>query len=265
MKRNNLFETGCAVLSERGRAVRRIAYSFLNVMICLTAQSGYAGGYVKAAVDAMTTVPQLVRLSDVIGVGTATNCTREGVTLNVSSYWFGDPGSNTLYLSTKPYGTQMPTLSNGVSVVFFATTNLHIYLSDVGRKAEWNFNVGVDMCDWNYPFARTNSLPSIPLSFVGNDRAVFNVDEDEGNLTLFASNLVQCMRIQPNVTNYYELVKITSFSGKEKRVKSDKNWSLFNSVQYDSLPMIELMAADTNLPPFLLNWARGRKNVLLNQ
>jgi hypothetical protein len=224
-----------------------------------------AGGYVKASVDSMTTVPQLVRLADVIGIGTATNCTDEGVILNVSSYWLGNPGSNKLYLSTNPYGTQMPTLSNGVSVVFFATTNLHIYLSDVGRKMEWNFNVGVDMCDWNYPFARTNSLPSIPLSFVGSDRAVFNIYEDEGNLTLFASNLVQCMRIQPNVTNYYELVRITSYQGRDKRVKDDKIWSLLNSVQHDSLPMIELMAADTNLPPFILNWAKGRLNILNTQ
>jgi len=216
-------------------------------------------------IDSMTTVPQLVRLADVIGIGTPTNCTDEGVTIHVSSYWLGNPGSNTLYMSTNPYGTLMPTLSNGVPVVFFATTNLHIYANDVGRKAEWDFNVGVNMFDWNYPFARTKSPPSIPLSFVISDRAVFNVGEDDGNLTLFASNLVQCMRIQPNVTNYYDLVKITSFSGKEKRVKSDKNWSLFNSVQYDSLPMIELMAADTNLPPVLLNWARGRKNVILNQ
>jgi hypothetical protein len=224
-----------------------------------------AGGYVKDAVDSMTTVPQLVRLADVIGVGTATNCTEDGVTVNVSSYWLGDPGSNTLYLSTAPYGTQMPTLSNGVSVVFFATTNLHVYANDVGRNMEWDFNVGVNMFDWNYPFARTKPLPSIPLSFVISDRAVFNEDEDDGNLTLFASNLVQCMRIQPNVTNYYNLVKITSFSGKEKRVKHDKNWSLFNSVLYDSLPMIELMAADTNLPPILLNWARGRLNILNGQ
>lgn len=249
------------MLSVRGRAVRGIAYSFLNVMICLTAQSGY----VKDAVDSMTTVPQLVRLADVIGIGTATNCTYEGVTLNVSSYWLGDPGSNTLYLSTNPYGTQMPTLSNGVSVVFFATTNLHMYLSDVDWNENWNFNVGVNMFDWNYPFARTNSLPSIPLSLVGSARAVFNVNEDGGNLTLFASNLVQCMRIQPNVTNYYNLAKITSFRDKDKRVKSDKIWSLLNSVQYDSRPMIELMVADTNLPPFILNWAKGRLNILNTQ
>lgn len=224
-----------------------------------------AGDYDKTSVDAMTTVPQLVRLSDVIGVGTATNCTNEGVVLNVSSYWLGDPGSNTLYLTTNPYGTEMPIISNGVSVVFFATTNLHVYLSDVGGNENWNFNVGVSMFDWNYPFARTNALPSIPLSFVGCDRAVFNLNEDEGNLTLFASNLVQCMRIQPNVTNYYELVKINSFSGKDKRVKYDKIWSLLNSAQYDSLPMIQLMAADTNLPPVILNWAKGRLNILLNQ
>jgi len=73
------------------------------------------------------------------------------------------------------------------------------------------------------------------------------------------------MRIQPNVTNYYNLVKITSFSGKDKRVKADKIWSLFNSVSHDSLPMIELMAADTNLPPFMLNWAKARRNTLLKQ
>jgi hypothetical protein len=224
-----------------------------------------AGGYVKDAVDSMTTVPQLVRLADVIGVGTATNCTEDGVTVNVSSYWLGDPGSNTLYLSTDSYGTQMPTLSNGVSVVFFATTNLHIYLNDVGRNMEWDFNVGVNMFDWNYPFTKTKLPPSIPLSFVGNSRAVFNTNEDDGNLTLFASNLVQCMRIQPNVTNYYNLVKITSFSGQDKRVKSDKVLSLFNSVQYDSLPMIELMTADTNLPPILLNWAKARRNALNGQ
>jgi hypothetical protein len=224
-----------------------------------------ADGYVKATVDSMTTVPQLVRLADVIGVGTATNCTNDGVTLNVSSYWLGDPGSNTLYLSTAPYGTQMPTLSNGVSVVFFATTNLHIYLSDVDWNEDWNFNVGVNMFDWNYPFARTNSLPTIPLSLVLSDRAVFNVNEDGGNLMLFASNLVQCMRIQPNVTNYYNLVKITSFNDKDNRGKRDKIWSLLNSVQHDSLPMIQLMAADTNLPPFILNWARGRLNTLNGQ
>ena len=223
----------------------------------------FADAYIKTTIDSMTTVPQLVRLADVIGVGTATNCTEDGVTINVSSYWLGDPGSNTLYLSTDSYGTQMPTLSNGAFVVFFATTNLHIYLSDVGRKADWNFNVGVDMCDWNYPFARTNALPSIPLSFVGSGRAVFHTDEDDGNLMLFASNLVQCMRIQPNVTNYYELVRITSYQGREKRIKDDKIWSLLNSVQYDSLPMIELMAADTNLPPFILNWAKARRNTLL--
>jgi len=216
-------------------------------------------------IDSMTTVPQLVRLADVIGVGTATNCTDDGVTIHVSSYWLGNPGSNTLYLSTNPYGTQMPTLSNGVPVVFFATTNLHIYVNDVGWNDNWDFNVGVNICDWNYPFARTKSPPSIPLSFVISDRAVFNVNEDDGNLTLFASNLVHCMRIQPNVTNYYDLVKITSFSGKEKRVKHDKNWSLLNSVRHDSLPMIELMAADTNLPPVLLNWAKARRNTLLKQ
>jgi len=73
------------------------------------------------------------------------------------------------------------------------------------------------------------------------------------------------MRIQPNVTNYYNLAKITSFRDKDKRVKSDKIWSLLNSVQYDSRPMIELMVADTNLPPFILNWAKGRLNILNTQ
>jgi len=225
----------------------------------------FASGYSKNVIDTMTTVPQLVKLADVVGVGSTTNCTEDGVTINVSSYWLGNPGSNTLYLSTDSYGTSMPTFSNGVSVVFFATTNLHIFFSDVGWKDTWDFNVGVGMFDWNYPFARTKPLPSIPLSFVGSGRAVFNVNEDEGALTLFASNLVQCMRVQPNVTNYYNLVKVTSLGGQNTRRKVDKVISLLQSAQYDSLPMIQLMAADTNLPPLLLNWSKGRLNILNSQ
>jgi hypothetical protein len=53
---------------------------------------------------------------------------------------------------------------------------------------------------------------------------------------------------------------VTLFGGKEKRVKYDKNRSLFNSVLYDSLPMIELMDADTNRPPALLNGAKAWRN-----
>jgi hypothetical protein len=194
---------------------------------------------------AQTTLPQQARLCDVAGVGTVIAGSASNVVVHVDTWWLGEGETNVLGIVSDEL--EMPIPSAETVVVFFATTNIH-YRSHLTRAEQEFVDPGVSPYHWDYPRARTNALPSTGLSFFGAHRGWFPADEGNGQVMAFASNLVQCVRVQPSAQAYYSLLRNngTGWTAPE-RIVQDVRYSLWMSSYFDGTNILSLMVADTNL------------------
>ena len=145
-------------------------------------------------------IPRLVQDADVAGVGEFINQPSRNTPIArvlVHDYWAGDPGTNVLQVSLvgSDYLTDWVFPTN-VPVVFFA----------MKKSSYFDYTHGwTDIT--NLAEIYTNEAELAVLSFPGGDRAWFRTTRDAGLLYTFATNLWDCLRANPNSTNYYEVLR----------------------------------------------------------
>ncbi len=141
--------------------------------------------------DAMT-VPRYVQVATSAGVGVFTGaCSLTNVTfvdIHVQEWWTPDPGTNTVRLHKIDRLNDEWMFPTNIPVVFFAVT-----------KAQWH---GEDAA-----YYLTNAAERAELTFANVNRSWFRTTRDNGLVYAFATNLWNCVRINPNPTNYYEVLR----------------------------------------------------------
>ena len=145
-----------------------------------------------------TTIPGLVEGADVAGVGTFLNqptTNNPFASVLVQDYWGGGRETNVLRINVSPYHWQTDwVFPTNVPVVFFAVKRIsYTNGSDVVNQAEFYQTMPQEWLD--------------ELSFPGGDAAWFRTTRDNGLLYEFATNLWNCARVNPNPTNYYEVLR----------------------------------------------------------
>lgn len=139
-----------------------------------------------------STIPLLVKYSSVAGVGTFVgDCSATNVSfvdIHVQQWWTPDPGTNAVRIykiKNLPDEWMFPT---NIPVVFFAKTKAQWY----GEDAEHYL---------------TNAVERAEFTFGDVDRSWFRTPRDNGLVYTFATNLWNCVRANPNPTNYYEVLR----------------------------------------------------------
>ena len=94
-----------------------------------------------------------------------------------------------------------------VPIAFFAVTKLQVY-----GEHPVLFTDSPDFCF-------TNEEERIKLVFLEVDRSWFRTTRDNGIVYSFATNLWECLRSNPNSTNYYEVLRDT-----ERSVSMQDSW-----------------------------------------
>ncbi len=149
-------------------------------------------------------LPKLISSFDYVGIGQFIgDCSITNVSfadIHVQQWWTPDPGTNTMRIrkiSNLPDEWIFPT---NVPVVFFVAT-----------KADWYGN--------DAEFYLTNTAERAELTFINADRSWFRTTRDSGLVYAFATNLWECMRANPNPTNYYAVLRDT-----ERTVSEQDSW-----------------------------------------
>lgn len=149
-------------------------------------------------------LPKLISSFDYVGIGHFIgDCSTTNVSfadISVQQWWTPDPGTNTVRvrkIDRLPDEWIFPT---NVPVVFFVAT-----------KADWYGE--------NAEFYLTNAAERAELTFINADRSWFRTTRDNGLVYSFATNLWECMRTNPNPTNYYAVLRDT-----ERMVSEQDSW-----------------------------------------
>ena len=176
-----------------------------------------------------TTIPGLVEGADVAGVGTFLNqptTNNPFASVLVQDYWGGGRETNVLRINVSPYHWQTDwVFPTNVPIVFFAVKRIsYTNGSDVVNQAEFYQNMPQEWLD--------------ELSFPGGDYAWFRTTRDNGLLYEFATNLWNCVRENPNSTNYYEVLreaeKIPFSSSSRLWIDAARDFSFFLRSSSDS-------------------------------
>ena len=157
-----------------------------------------------------TTIPGLVEGADVAGVGTFLNqptTSSPFVSVLVQDYWRRGSETNILHINVSPFQWETDwVFPTNTPVVFFAIKrSSHTNNSEIVNLAEFYQTMPQEWLD--------------ELSFPGGDYAWFRTTRDNGLLYEFATNLWNCVRDNPNPTNYYEVLrnaKNVSFSSSSR-------------------------------------------------
>lgn len=142
-------------------------------------------------------IPGLVGFAEVAGIGEFLNqpsVDSPHAIMKVSDYWVGDPGSNVVRIITRNPSSTDWVFPTNTPVVFFAITRGYVLtnnFSDVG----------------NMPPVDTTGIDLTELHFPGGDSAWFRTTRDNGLLYEFATNLWDCIRVNPNQTRFYEVLR----------------------------------------------------------
>ena len=99
-----------------------------------------------------------------------------------------------------------------VPVVFFAVTKRQMY-------ADHDAFLIPDAYPPEYCYSITNETEMAKLMFSEVDRSWFRVTRDNGLIYTFATNLWNCMRANPNPTNYYEVLRDA-----ERTISREDSW-----------------------------------------
>lgn len=149
-------------------------------------------------------VPLLVKYSSAVGVGTFVgDCSVTNVSfadIHVQQWWTPDPGTNAIRIQKVTGIPDEWTFPTNVPVAFFAITKAQWY----GEDAEYYLPSAAERAE---------------LTFGDVDRAWFRTTRDDGLLHSFATNLWECVRVNPNPTNYYEVLRDA-----ERTVSRNDSW-----------------------------------------
>ena len=160
-------------------------------------------------------VSDLVRGASCAGVGQFLNepsVDSPFVDIQVQQWWTPLLETNVVRIhELDPYSTNWVFPTN-VPVVFFAVTKRQMY---DGTPAL----VIPDQYPPEWVYSITNAAEMAKLMFIEVDRAWFRTTRDNGLVYTFATNLWECMRTNPNPTNYYEVLRDA-----ERTVSKQASW-----------------------------------------
>jgi len=166
-------------------------------------------------------VSDLIRAARCAGIGVFLNepsPTAPAVDILVQEWWtppLTNPVVRIHELDPNSTNWVFPT---NVPVVFFASSKRLMY----SKHEAW---VIPDHYPPEWVYSITNAEESAKLMFLDVDRAWFRTTRDNGLVHAFATNLWNCMRTNPNPTNYYEVLRDT-----ERTVSEQESWR----VNFDS-------------------------------
>ncbi len=72
-------------------------------------------------------LPLQAGVCDIVGIGVVTNSTESSISINVENFWIGNPGSNTLTISTDH---ALPPVTNTPIVIFASSYALPRYFAE---------------------------------------------------------------------------------------------------------------------------------------
>ena len=160
-------------------------------------------------------VSDLVRGASCAGVGQFLNEPSPSslfVDIQVQQWWTPPLATNIVRIhELDPYSTNWVFPTN-VPVVFFALTKRQMY---DGTPAL----VSPDQYPPEWVYSITNATEMAKLMFPDTDRSWFRTTRDNGLINAFATNLWNCMRANPNPTNYYEVLRDA-----ERSVSEQASW-----------------------------------------
>lgn len=175
----------------------------------------------KKLYSAAPLVSDLIRGARCAGIGVFLNepsTNAPAVDILVQEWWTSPLTNSVVQIhELDPYSTNWVFPTN-VPVVFFALSKRQMYS---GHTA-W---VNPDPYPPEWVYSITNAEESAKLMFLDVDRAWFRTTRDNGLVHAFATNLWNCMRTNPNPTNYYEVLRDT-----ERTVPDQASWR----VNFDS-------------------------------
>ena len=142
-------------------------------------------------------IPSFVRGATAAGVGVFINVpspTNPVVDIEVQNWWTTNPSTNNALriYSIDDWGETNWIFPTNVPVVFFANAASNVVI---------NTCIGEDIV------ARMSQTEREQLIFPLADRSWFRVSRDNGLMYEFTTNLWQHMRVNPNTTNQYELLR----------------------------------------------------------
>lgn len=182
------------------------------------------------------------------GIGTVVESSITNIKLTVTEYWLGNPGTNSLNITTDMEDMEVATIHS--NIVFFAVTNEHYQAR--------TFTELYATHTWEYAFQRPVDLPVIPPTFFGGSRAWFYTTESSGELLSLATNLIVQCRTAPNMEEFYNLIRLEGKINSNYKVDGEKMYSLWGVVFYGNSNLVSLVANDPKVYPIYRNNALSR-------
>ena len=198
----------------------------------------------------ITSLAQQVRLCDMAGSGTVVESSATNIKLTVTEYWLGNPGTNSLNITTDMEDMEVATMHS--NIVFFAVTNQHFRAKTINELSAAYV--------WEYALQRPSNLPVIPPTFFGGSRAWFYTTESSGELLSLATNLIVQCRTSPNMEGFYDLIRLEGKIDSRNRVEAEKFYSLWACISYGESNFVSLVANDPKAFPYFRNNALWRIN-----
>ncbi len=178
-------------------------------------------------------VSDLVRGASCAGVGLFLNVpspASPSVDIQVQQWWTPPLATNVVRIHELDPNSTNWIFPTNVPVVFFAVTKRQMY---DGTPAL----VVPDQYPPEWVYSITNAAEMAKLMFTEVDRAWFRTTRDNGLVYGFATNLWECMRVNPNPTNYYAVLRDA-----ERTVTVQDSWR----VHFDASGGLSWLFGDTS-------------------
>lgn len=162
-----------------------------------------------------TTIQSLVRGASCVGVGLFINEPSPAdpfVDIQVQQWLTPALSTNVVRIYELSGRTTNWVFPTNVPIAFFAFTKRQTYRDHAVFFHPEDYTP-------EYCFSITNDMEMAKFMFPNVDRAWFRVTRDNGLVYAFATNLWNCVRANPNPTNYYELLRDA-----ERTVSKEDSW-----------------------------------------
>ncbi len=221
---SRVFHQACSsCLSRLSRVAGCVVVCAMGVLAAFIAKGG--DPQVDRApwfVSLSQTLPQQAMMCDVAGIGYLNDNLGTQAVIDVVSYWLGSPGTNRIHVQVAGFGL-LPSIASNTACVFMASTN-----------DWWNAAASEGEAFLSWAFVTNRPLADVAFnnwSVVYPEKSIFPASDDEGIVCTFVSNLVHAARIQPNSTNFYDLI-CTGSTSTATRVYRDSRSYVFFIRQY---------------------------------
>ena len=139
-------------------------------------------------------LPLQAGVCDIVGIGVVTNSTVNSISLTVENFWIGNPGSNTLTISTD---NAIPPVTN-TPIVFFAT-KYSSFLSLEPWQSRFTYIFDME-------YHRQRFQPD-GLYLYDSGLSWFPATAANAELVSFASNLVHAAQMTTNKMEFYTIIR----------------------------------------------------------